>query len=146
MKLDTGWERGRDNIRSRIASLPPESESGQRSEIRMSATLEATAGLFARYESEIAALETKQRAAEQNLRTLHKTEQELTSSVADLMGELQRTRAEVEASQERAKAICADAHCDANSIRIGAQRDADGLRKKGLAAVEPAQRAFQGLD
>ena len=71
----------------------------------MSKTFEATEALFGRYEAEIRALESRQDAAEASVKGLRETEQELTSRVGDLMAEMQRTRADVEAAQGQAKAI-----------------------------------------
>jgi len=111
----------------------------------MSATLELTQNLFAKYEGELKALEARKLAAQQNLLASQQTQAELAASIASAMAELQRTRDETGAVLERGNQILADAQRDANAIRVEAQREAEALRRKGLAAVETAQRAFQGL-
>jgi predicted nucleic acid-binding Zn-ribbon protein len=111
----------------------------------MSATLEATAGLFARYESEIQALEARQRAAEQNVKALTETQAELQHKIDDLLLDLRSVEGKITEAQARSEQILADAQRDAHQVRMAAAADTEALRKKAAAAIQAAQRAFEEL-
>jgi predicted nucleic acid-binding Zn-ribbon protein len=111
-----------------------------------SATLEATAGLFSRYESEIQALDQRKRAAEQRLAALQQTESELQARIAELLASLKDSEARIDAAQAKALQIVADAQRDGHAVRLAAQKDSEALHKKGNGAIEAARRAFEELN
>jgi predicted nucleic acid-binding Zn-ribbon protein len=111
-----------------------------------SATLEATAGLFERYESEIKALDQRQRAAAQSLKATEETQQELSGRVAELLVDLKAAEGKVNEARQLATTIVTSAEKQAHGILTSAQKDAAALRKRGDAAIEAMKRALEGVN
>jgi chromosome segregation ATPase len=110
-----------------------------------SATLEATVGLFDRFESELKALEARQRAATQTLHASEETQRELTGRIAELMSELKVAEGRVSEAQERGREITASAERQAFGVLNSAQKDAEAIREKFRVAIASAQAAFARL-
>jgi hypothetical protein len=111
-----------------------------------SATLEATVGLFDRFEGELKALEARQRAATQTLHATEQTQAEMSTRVAELLVELKTAEGKVAEAQMRAREVLAGAERQAFGIVRAAQADAEALREKGRVAVARAQAAFEGMN
>jgi TolA-binding protein len=110
-----------------------------------SATLEATVGLFDRFESELKALEARQRAAVQTLHATEQTQTEMQGRVAELLVELKTAEGKVAEAQEHARQITANAERQAYGIVRAATLDADATRERMRTAIEAMKRTLEGV-
>jgi chromosome segregation ATPase len=110
-----------------------------------SATLEGVAGLFQRYEAEIAALDQRQKAAAQTLHATEATQAEMSTRVAELLVELKTAEGKAAEAEMRARQILADAERRAFGTVNSANKDAEASREKFRVAIAAAQAAFARL-